>query len=254
MYPENTLLAFERAIEVGSHMLELDVALTRDKQVVIIHDETLERTTNGKGLVSSADFHEIRKLDAGSWFHPALNQIKVPSLEEILALLSKKKEALLNIEIKAEYWSPKKGNTNIENLVLRAVEKYKLTSRVCISSFHWGYLARIRELAPQLKLSLLHSPSELIPSNEKEYKSNLSDLELDSIQKRYKPFSINPEAGELSQNFIHRCHSKNIKVVPYTINSYNDFSIYFSMGVDGMFTNHPDRLLDFTQEKSSFHS
>ena len=97
--PENTLAAFRRAIEIGADMIEVDVALTGDGHVVCLHDETLDRTTDGQGLLAAATFEEVRRLDAGSWFAPELAGEKVPTLAEVLDLA--RGRILVNVEIKS---------------------------------------------------------------------------------------------------------------------------------------------------------
>ena len=97
--PENTMAAFELALAVGADGIELDVHMTRDGEIVVIHDDTLDRTTNGKGPVSDQTMAELRELDAGSWFSPEFAGERIPTLKLVLELI-KDKDVLLNIEIK----------------------------------------------------------------------------------------------------------------------------------------------------------
>ena len=98
-YPENTMASFRGAMEAGCDMIELDVTITKDRRIVVIHDDTLDRTTAGKGPVRERSFEEIRKLDAGGWFDPRFSAERVPELSEVLELTAGR--CLLNIEIKA---------------------------------------------------------------------------------------------------------------------------------------------------------
>jgi len=98
-FPENTLAAFQGALDAGCHMIELDVTLTRDRRVVVIHDDTLDRTTTGKGPVRSASLAQLKKLDAGSWFSPAFSSERVPELGEVLDLMGG--QVPLNIDRKS---------------------------------------------------------------------------------------------------------------------------------------------------------
>ena len=252
VYPENTLIAFERAIEIGSHVLELDVGLSKDNHLIILHNETLNLTTNSKGLVRKKTLSEIKILDAGSWFHPIFKNTKVPTLEEILELVKKHKKIILNIEIKPEFWNSKKNSNNIEELVLKSVFKYGLESRVFISSFHWGYLLRIRKLTKKIKLALLHCNDDKkyirFQSGMEGFERYLPALDLKYLNKTYEPIAINPQSGELSQNFVNLCHQNRIKVLPYTVNTYTEMEKFLNMGVDGLFTNHPNRLQKFIIE------
>ena len=97
-YPENTLVAFQAALDAGVQMIELDVALSRDRKLVVIHDATLERTTNGEGAVSDHTLAQLKQLDAGGWFHPRFAGEHLPELSEVLDLADG--QVLINIEIK----------------------------------------------------------------------------------------------------------------------------------------------------------
>lgn len=99
-YPENTLLAMQKALELGVDMLEFDLRFSKDKVVVVIHDETVDRTTNGSGKVSDHSLAELKRLDAGSWFGSVFEGLKIPTLEELCRLLEADPEVLLNVEVK----------------------------------------------------------------------------------------------------------------------------------------------------------
>jgi len=100
-YPENTLLAFKEALESGVEMIEFDLRLSKDKAVMIMHDETIDRTTNGVGPISDFTFKELKQLDAGSWMGAEFEGIKIPALQELCELLLDFPDALLNVEIKS---------------------------------------------------------------------------------------------------------------------------------------------------------
>ena len=233
-YPENTLIGMREAIKLGCDMVEFDVGLTRDRKIIIIHDDTLERTTNGAGRVRDWTYKELRALDAGSWFHPRYAGTKLPSLDEIL-LICKGSNIQVNIEIKKDCWEEELREDGVENLVIETVQKYKATQRVVVSSFHWGFLERIHSLAPDIRTALL-------------YLDPLPTLDLDELKQRYGPIAVNPFCRHLTQNFIDRAHDAGIKVFTFTINSYQDMEKYLAMGVDGMFTNHPNRLSRYREE------
>lgn len=99
-YPENTLVSFNKAIEAGVDMIEFDVHLTKDKKAVILHDDTVDRTTNGSGFVRELTLDELKSLDAGSWFSSEYTGQKIPTLEELLDSVSDNKKLLFNVEIK----------------------------------------------------------------------------------------------------------------------------------------------------------
>ena len=100
-YPENTLLSFREALKLGVPMLEFDLRLTKDDTLVVLHDETVDRTTDGSGPVSGFTFEALRQLDAGSWFAPAFEGERIPSLAQLCELLRGYPDVLLNVEIKS---------------------------------------------------------------------------------------------------------------------------------------------------------
>lgn len=151
-HPENTLLAFERALEAGVEQIELDVALTKDQHVVVIHDETLERTTNGQGLVSEHTLAELAHLDAGSWKDSAYQDQHIPTLEEVLERVSG--QAWLNIEIKMHQHAPD-WITKLTEKTLKLIRAHRAESWVVLASFDLRPLQLIRASAPDLKTMLI---------------------------------------------------------------------------------------------------
>jgi len=155
--PENTLSSFLRALEVGADSVELDVQLTRDGRLVVIHDATLDRTTTGQGPVASHSLEEIRALSAG---YPALYSDryadeKIPTLDEAFELLRGRARVL--IEIKPE--SVSHEDDGIEARVVEAVRRAEMTEHVGVASFHPLALVRCRHLAPELPRAVLFAPS-----------------------------------------------------------------------------------------------
>ncbi|MEQ9366584.1 MAG: glycerophosphodiester phosphodiesterase family protein, partial [Leptospirales bacterium] len=123
----------------------------------------------------------------------------------------------------------------IERQVIHAVQKYKVQDRVVVSCFRWDAIERIHRLAPELETALLH------------YK-DVGRLEPAFLKEKYGIMSFNPHSIDLTQKFVDRCHKVDLKVIPFTINSYRDMEKYIDMEVDGMFTNHPTRLFRFIDE------
>ena len=149
-YPENTMLAFRKAVEEGVDGIELDVQLTKDGEVVIIHDETIDRTTDGKGLVVSYTYEELRKFDASFKFRGQCGFNPIPTLREYFELV-KDKNLVTNIELKTglnEYFG-------IEEKVWELIKEYGLEDRVLISSFNHYSVLRMKSIAPNLKYGLL---------------------------------------------------------------------------------------------------
>ena len=238
-YPENTLIGMREAIKLGCHMIEFDVSITKDRKLIIIHDNILSRTTNGCGLVNEWDYRDLRKLDAGSWFHPKYADIRLPSLEELL-LIARDSPIHLNIEIKKECWDETLQDDGVERQVIAAVRRYGAVDRVLVSSFRWDFIERFQRLDSGIRTALLH------------YK-DLGRLSPSYLKQRYGISAFNPHALELTQKFVDKCHEAGLKVFPFTINGYQDMEKYLDMHVDGMFTNHPNRLFGFLELHRSRH-
>ncbi|MEE8523355.1 MAG: glycerophosphodiester phosphodiesterase family protein, partial [Thermoanaerobaculia bacterium] len=130
--PENTLVAIRKAIDVGADMAEIDVLLSRDRHVVVIHDDTLDRTTDGKGPVEDLSLEELRRLDAGSWFSAEFAGERMPTLAEVLDLV--RGRILLNVEIKSEAVT-REIEGGIVDRVLRLIAEREMGDQVILSSF-----------------------------------------------------------------------------------------------------------------------
>src|SRR4051812_8087205 len=143
--PENTLAAFRRAADLGAPMIELDVQLTADGEVVVIHDFTLDRTTDGVGSVRHRSLAQIRRLDAGAWFAPAFRGERVPTLAEVLQNFPH----AVNVELKSY------GDDGLEPRALAVVERAGALDRVVFSSFDGGALERLRACSTSATLAVL---------------------------------------------------------------------------------------------------
>jgi glycerophosphoryl diester phosphodiesterase len=229
--PENTLAAFRKGVEIGSDMIELDVHLSRDGEIVVIHDETLDRTTNGKGLVAEHTLSELKKLDAGSSFGPAFAREKIPTLKEVLGLA--KGRVLVNIEIK----NPTHRRYPISELTektLREVEKAGMLEKVIFSSFNPAALEWFEKKEPRaLTAFLFHRPW-----------NSLSDIP------GYQDYSVlNLRNIYLTQEKISAIRKAGKKINVYTVNPEEEIRQFVEWGVDGIITNHPDRLIRILGKK-----
>ena len=229
--PENTLAAFRKAIEVGSDMIELDIQLSKDGKIVVIHDETLERTTNGQGKVADHTFREIRKLDAGSWFGSQFSGEKIPTLQEVLELA--KGKVLVNIEIK----NPTHGQYPITELAdqgLEAVKKAGMLNRVIFSSFNSDSLDWIQKRDPRAWTAFLYH---------RDWNS------LPEVTKGKNWQVLNLRNSFLTRGKIEKIHQEGIKINVYTVNTEEELEQFVNWGADGLITNHPDRLIGILQRK-----
>jgi glycerophosphoryl diester phosphodiesterase len=219
--PENTLAAFKLALHQGADGIELDAKLSRDGQVVVIHDQTVERTTPQQGKVRDLLAAELRKMDAGSHFDVAFQGEPIPTLEEVLKAVGRL--TYTNIEL-TNYGSPFDA---LPAQVAELVRKQKLGSRVMFSSFSPIALLRIHRLLPDAPLGLLLPPGR-------------SGKVAQALLGRLVPHqSLHPERGSVTPEMVTRAHGKGRKVLVYTVNQESEMRRLFEAGVDGIFTDDP---------------
>ena len=144
--PENTLTSFRRAIDMGATMLELDIHLSRDKELIVIHDHDISRTTSGNGLVESMTLAEIQQYDAGSWMHSDFQGEKVPTLQQVMEFT--RQEISLNIEVK----TGEQIHIGLVDKLLEMISQYDAANQIVISSFHREYLREIKENDPSIEV------------------------------------------------------------------------------------------------------
>ncbi|MEM6262207.1 MAG: glycerophosphodiester phosphodiesterase family protein [Bacteroidota bacterium] len=230
--PENTLSAVKRALEMGADQIEIDVHLSKDGEVIVIHDPTLERTTTGTGTVEEHTLQELKKLDAGTWFSEKFTGEPIPTLEEVLDMIDGK--AVLLIEIKHGKQHLYEG---ISQKVIERVRKKKAASWVIIQSFETEVVEECIELAPDLEVhKLIVTNIPLLP------------LYTDGKLRFGSPFSfkgikgLNPYHKTLSKRFVRKAHKKGWKVFTYTVNEEKAIQRCRELGVDGIITNFPERV------------
>lgn len=220
-HPENTLPAFLEAILVGADGIELDVQCTSDGVVVVMHDETLERTTNGSGLLKDMTWSEIKKLDADKSKKLKNTKVSVPSLEEVLLLLSEYDyQGILNIEFKTDVY-PYLG---IEEKVLELIEKSSFSGEYLLSSFNIETLERL--IAMKSKY-----PCGFIVDGDSEF--------IEKVLKNKKIGSIHPRYSNTKK---YLGFSKNIR--PWTVNEKKDMLYCFENKIAGFFTDYPKKAIE----------
>jgi len=220
-YPENTLASFKGAMDAGCDMIELDVTLTRDRKVVVIHDDTLDRTTTGKGLVGERSLEEIKTLDAGSWFDARFASERVPELLEVLKLTAGR--CMLNIEIKTSAYEADFPADAIEHQVVELVKTSGAMGRVIISSFDQWILQRIAAMdaPPAVALISDHGADKIV-----------LDLLL-----AMQAFSWHPRFKVLTRDQVEAVHAAGLKIFPWTINTREEAQRILALGVDGLICN-----------------
>lgn len=219
-YPENTMLAFKKAIEAGADGIELDVQLTKDGEIVIIHDETIDRTTDGKGLVADYTYEELCRFDASFIYRGQIGFNKIPTLREYLEFV-KDKNIITNIELKTGIFE----YLGIEEKVWELIQEYKVEDKVIISSFNHYSVLHMKKLAPDLKYGLL-SESWLI--NAGKYTHDLG------IQ-CYHPIHYN-----LTSEIINEIKKYGIEINTYTVNKEKDIRYLIEKGIDIIIGNFPN--------------
>jgi glycerophosphoryl diester phosphodiesterase len=218
--PENTLAAFERALQLGAGFIETDVHLTRDARFVAIHDSTLERTTNGTGAVHDFTLAQLRELDAGKWFDREFMDEKIPTLEEVLAF-SRKNDVVFYLEIKYD------AAWGMHHALVAALQNAQSAARTVVISFDPRTLLAVRKLDPSLMLGLLVEENTGDPVK--------TAGEIGARQLCLSASIVTPE-------FVKRIHDESLHVAAWTVNSADKMRAMMSAGVDGIMTDFPDRL------------
>jgi len=215
--PENTLSAYELAVEQRADMIEIDLHQTRDGEVVITHDETLDHL-GGRGAIENATFDEVRALDAGEGE-------RVPTLAEVLDRFGPR--IPFNLEIKVAPSGPYAG---LEERSLEAVRSRGLLAETLFSSFSLRVLGKLKEIEPAARLALLVS-----------LRGRSSVWERAD---RLRPEAVNPQFLLADRGFVAKAQAKGMKVFPYTADEPAQLRKLLDAGVDGIFTNFPLRLRD----------
>ena len=219
--PENTLAAFELAVEQRAEGIELDVKLSADEQVVVMHDDTVDRTTNGSGRVKSLTLPELKQLDAGSKFHPTFAAQQIPTLDEVFEAVGDK--LIINVEL-TNYSSP---TDNLPDKVIFLVKKYSLEASIILSSFNIISLIKARNLLPRIPLGFLTQRGE-------------AQATLQTQIIRFGPLlALHPAHSDITPQLIQTIHKVKSPIRPYTVNQPDVMLQLLSAGVDGFFTDDP---------------
>jgi len=222
-YPENSLASFEAAIQAGVDMIELDVMLSRDRKMVVLHDPTLDRTTNGKGPVADLTLAELKQLDAGSWFDAQFANQQIPELSEVLDLVNDR--AYVNIEIKSNAYEPGHPVDAIEKQVVDLLKQRNLLGTGMISSFDVNILEQVAFMKNPPATAFISKK----PANKKTV----------HMCTRLNVFSWHPNHRIVKRNQVKQMQAAGIRVFPYKVDAPADYTRMRSMKVDGVITNDP---------------
>lgn len=242
--PEHTLPSYELGDQMGGDYIELDLQMTKDGELIAMHDETLDRTTNGTGQVKDHTLEEIKSLDAGSWFNTAYpekakdeyNGLQVQTLQEVIEHFGKNKNYY--IETKSPDVYP-----GMEEKLLEILKDYNLTrqngpsSRVIIQSFSEESLQKVHNLNENIPLVQLL-----------DYKgtATITDEELDHYSEYAAGLGMSYK--KINQDYVQKVREHDLLIHPYTVNNKEDMKQLLEWGVTGMFTNYPDVLEETMKE------
>lgn len=237
--PDNTMLAFQHAVDLGVDMLEMDIHGTSDGELVVMHDETVDRTTNGSGLIKEMSYAEIRELDAAyHWPHHDLEGersyrgqgVQVPALRELFAAFP---NMPMNIEIK-------QVEPSIVPPFCDLLHEYDMMDKVLVASFDPATLENFRDICPDVATS----------GTEPEIRNFfiLNTLFMSSAYTPYvEAFQVPEYSGDLhvlTRRFIQGAQQRNVEVHAWTIDEQEDMERLIALGIDGIITNRPDILLE----------
>lgn len=234
--PENTLAAFELAIEQGADMIELDVQLTKDGQIVAFHDKTLKRTTNGEGKLSNYTLAELKQLDAGSWFDDyRFMGEPIPTLREVLALCAGK--IMLNIEIKK--YAIDRQQDQMERQLLALLQEYEMVRHTMISSFNTLTLIRLKEMEPRLSTALLYGNT--VRTNLRP-KIPIYGYQAYQLVLKARADSLNIRKNLVTRGFLKRSRETGVRIHPFTVDTPKLMKKLILRQVNGIITNDPPKL------------
>lgn len=221
-YPENTRLAFIKAIDAGVDMIELDCQMTQDGHVVVFHDERLMRTARVRGTVRSKTLAQLKKFDIGQWRKKAFTGERILTLEEALECIAGRADLCLEIK------SYPDSLPGIELKTLFIVSHYDYLERTIFSSFNYNCLSRIRELAPEASLGVIVSSS--IKENPFE------------AARRLAANSLHVQREIATRDFLAEAWEEGFDVYVWTVNEVRDMEALAAMGVQGLISDFPERL------------
>ncbi|MBD1371285.1 glycerophosphodiester phosphodiesterase [Hazenella sp. IB182357] len=221
-YPENTMVAFEQARLAGADGFEIDVHLTKDGQIVVIHDEKVDRTTNGTGWIKDLTWEQIKELDSGSWFHSQFASEQIPSLQDVLQYVYRH-GLMLNIELKNNIVP----YPSLEEKLIQEIIHFGLEDQVYLSTFNHHSLHVLKEIAPTIQSAALYVARMYQPW---QY-ANLIGVE-----------AIHPHYQSITDSDIKQCHEQGLKVRAWTVDDETQMQRLLLAEIDAIVTNVPDRL------------
>ncbi len=221
--PENTIASFEHALELGADWIELDVHLTRDGALAVIHDESLERTTTGHGLVKDHTLDELQQLDAGAWFSPGYAGQHLPTLDEVLEW-ARRRQTIVDIEIKNApiYYA------GIEEAVVKALDSQNMAEQVIVISFDHRAVQRVKSLDARIATGVL-------------YAGRPADAGV-GLARQADADALLPHWAYVTSEDVRMAHAAGLAVAPWATSNPEVLTNLLQAGVDAIGTNHPEVL------------
>ncbi|QNF33231.1 hypothetical protein HUW51_11025 [Adhaeribacter swui] len=224
--PENTLAAVQKALDSPADFIEIDVHQTRDSQLVVMHDATLDRTTNGEGAIAEHTLAEIKKLDAGNWFKPEFKNERVPTLEEVLQLVKGRKKLLIELKKGKDFYP------GLANQTIGLLRKYRVREWCVLQSFHDEILQQIWQNEYQVPThKLMVGKLPLVPV----YFD--TSLRFGSFDKYYRASAINVHRYFASRRFVKMVHNAGFKTFVWTVDDPAEINKLVNRGVDGVLSD-----------------
>lgn len=237
--PENTMAALKKAVQLGSPYIEIDVQLTRDGEVVLMHDKTLDRTTNGSGYVARSSYKMLKTLDAGSWFSPVFKNEKIPHLKEVLEWLPK--GITLIIEVKSNG-----THSGIEKKIVDLIQTKQKQDQIWVKSFDKKVLKNFETLLPTLPKVFVFVAHlkffDLTLGTSLEWKDFFADLK--ELNVRY----LQPHSFFLTRSFAQEMLEKGFQIIAWGVNSKRRLKQMASRGVSFIETDSPGWAKTFIQK------
>ena len=219
--PENTMAAFERAVELGADAIELDLHLSRDGELVVIHDDTLDRTTDGNGPVHERDLEERKRLDAGRWFGEDFAGQRIPTLMEALDRFAGKVPLALEVKAGSAFFP------GIEEKVVSALRRHSAIGQTAVASFDHYALQRLKEIEPTLRTAAL-----LVGR----------PVSISALAGPVKADGVALEASLVTKTEVEACRAAGLQLVVWVVNEPAQMRHFIELGVDGIITDRPDLL------------
>ncbi len=217
--PENTLASFRRAIELKPDMAECDARRTKDGELIVIHDPTVDRTTNGSGKVADMTLDELRRLDAGSWFAPEFTGESIPTLDEALGLFRDTGTGLI-VEIK---------EVGTEDEVVAAIYEHGMHDQAMICSFHYGVGLRLSTIAPDIPFSAIIAPKEPVSDDQAVViVEEAAAVNSSMLAVQYKAFT---------PALVRAAHAANMHIHPWNVDDEAEMRRLAGMGIDAISSN-----------------